>query len=120
MFGEEPIFCPETYYGYDSKEKQGNILYSHPFEVRGNKNQPVTYWFSAFVGFDMLYTGPGLRVFLMRESNENTQTCLIDKSCIQGIMVSSGRLKLDGILTTGKYKILIETSQSDSLRHLET
>jgi hypothetical protein len=69
MFGEEAIFCTETLYSYDLQE--GNILYQHPFEVRGKNNQAVTYWFSVFVGYDMLFTGPGLKVYLMRDSNEN-------------------------------------------------
>ena len=108
MFGEDAIFCQETIYQYEATDT--NVLYQHPFEVRGIQSQPITYWFSIFLGFDMIATSPGIKVYVMRESSHDPSICLLDKSCVSGEMVSPGRLKLDGILTSGRYKLVIYNS----------
>jgi hypothetical protein len=59
----------------------------------------------------MIATGPGIKIYLMRETSNDPSICLLDKSCVSGEIVSPGRLKLDGILTSGKYKLVIYNSQ---------
>ncbi len=59
----------------------------------------------------MISTGPGLKAYVMRESANDPSICLLDKSCVAGELVSPGRLKLDGILTSGRYKLVIYNSQ---------
>jgi hypothetical protein len=59
----------------------------------------------------MIATGPGIKIYVMRETSNDPSICLLDKSCVSGEMVSPGRLKLDGILTSGRYKLVIYNSQ---------
>jgi hypothetical protein len=55
----------------------------------------------------MIATGPGIKIYVMRESSNDPSICLLDKSCVSGDLVSPGRLKLDGILSSGRYKLVI-------------
>ena len=80
-FGEDSLFCPSTSYTFD--DTASPLLYSHPFEVRGLNSEPVTYWLSIFLGFDMP-SSSDLRIYLMRETASDPYLCLMDKSCVSG------------------------------------
>ena len=70
----------------------------------------VTYWFELALGLNFL-TSANLKVILARNDHSfdpaNPFSCLLDKSCTLATMGHKNQLKIDVILTSGLYKLMI-------------
>ena len=87
------------------------MIYEHPFSVRGTHNSLITYWYELLLGFNFLASSH-LKVLLVPDSGnkdkeeEDVEKCLLDKSCVQATLASKNMLKIDVILTSGKYRLV--------------
>lgn len=79
-------------------------------------DEPVTYWYQMHLGYNMLLTS-GIRMLLKRNDREEAAysqntfdhmfTCLYDKSCVEAVLSQPNQMRLDAVLTSGLYKIVI-------------
>ncbi len=70
------------------------------------------------IGFSFMISS-GIRVLLSRNDHEfdqaNPLSCLYDRSCVEARLASSNSLKLDAVLTSGLYKIVVLEKESRSV-----
>ncbi|CDW81429.1 laminin subunit alpha-like [Stylonychia lemnae] len=122
-YGEDNLYCEPYTYNY----KSGSIPYNsdyrifkeHKFNVRGAQNKLITYWYEMTVGINFMVSS-SVKVLLVREDKKfeigNQLECLFDKSCVLASMSQKNMMKIDVILTTGKYKLVFLEDESTGMR----